>query len=120
MTWYAGLHSTDAGGNTGWEFGSFTRAWYAGTNSVDAGGNAGWIFQSNAPGTDALYLRSDMYDGYALPLTDSIVIGPGGDPIDIQARLDANDGTWLTESNVGFRAALLSVVDATGSPILHT
>ena len=70
---------------------------------------------------NALILRADLWEsGNPVPLVDSVIIGPGGDPIDIQERLDANDGTWLTESNVGFRAALLSVVDATGSPILHT
>jgi len=118
MTWYAGGHSTDAGGNTGWEF--VTRAWYAGANSVDAGGNTGWIWASNTPDANALYLRADMLYGNARPLSDSVVIGPGGDPIDIKARLDANDGTWFSEPNIGFRAALLEVTDATNTPILHT
>ena len=70
---------------------------------------------------NALILRADLWDtGNPVPLTDSVIVGPGGDPIDIQERLDATDGTYLIEAIPGFRAALLSVVDATGSPILHT
>ena len=69
---------------------------------------------------NALILRADLWEsGNPVPLVDSVIIGPGGDPIDIQERLDATDGTYLVETIPAFRELLLDVRDYTGNPILH-
>lgn len=45
MTYYAGIHSTDSGNNTGWSFTApANKTWFAGSHSVNSGFNSGWNF----------------------------------------------------------------------------
>lgn len=66
MTYYAGLHSTDSGNNTGWLFDSpIPTKWFAGSHSINSGLNSGWYFTEPFDNGYNIYIDWDA-DGFYL------------------------------------------------------
>jgi hypothetical protein len=73
MTWYAGVDSTDGGGNTGWIFTHVPAAKWKATDSIDGGNNSGWLI--NYKYTEAVRLAGAFVDypsAGSLRITDRI------------------------------------------------